>query len=124
MEGSILEYRKPALEFKGKKAPTKIARKARPRISSNPAIPYNAVSAIHQDPDGTMWVGTREGVSRYDGERFINFTIANGLPSHRISKIYRDRNGIMWFGTRDSGVCRYDGVSFTTLTTEDGLATH
>jgi len=43
----------------------------------------NPVRTIYQDKNGFMWIGTWEGLSRYDGYRFTNYTIASGL-SHNL----------------------------------------
>ena len=52
-----------------------------------------------------MWFGTAGGVSRYDGEVFINFTTEDGLVSNNVWAIHQDPAGEMWFGTSD-GVSR------------------
>lgn len=80
------------------------------------------VNVIYRDSDGVMWFGTLDGVSRYDGREFVDFTTKDGLASNWVGVIYRDAEGIMWFGTWGGGLSRYDGKEFTTFTTEDGLA--
>jgi hypothetical protein len=40
-------------------------------------LPENSVTAIQQTPDGYVWVGTQEGMARFDGVRFEVFTPAN-----------------------------------------------
>ncbi|MFC1714943.1 two-component regulator propeller domain-containing protein [Candidatus Poribacteria bacterium] len=87
----------------------------------------NRVVAIHRDPDGVMWFGTWDGVSRYDGKGFMNLTTEDGLVGKRVNAIHRDPDGVMWFGTGHlwgsrNGVSRYDGNEFINFTTEDGLA--
>lgn len=54
-------------------------------------------------------------------QRFIHFTVENGLPSNTIYDIYRDQNGYLWFAT-DKGVARFNGIKFENFTTSDGLA--
>jgi len=56
----------------------------------------------------------------FDDDKFINFTIENGLPSNEVYEIFEDSNGYIWVAT-DRGVSRYNGYEFTTFTTEDGL---
>ena len=83
----------------------------------------NHVRPIYQDREGFLWFGTsRNGVSRYDGEKFVNFTIADGLTTNSVWSIYQDREGFLWFGTLENGVSRYDGEKFVNFTTDDGLA--
>ena len=82
----------------------------------------NNVQLIYQDRDGFLWFGTRNGgVSRYDGEAFVNFTTDDGLAHNTVLSIYQDREGFLWFGT-DNGISQYDGEAFVNFTTDDGLA--
>ncbi len=82
----------------------------------------NNVRPIYQDREGFLWFGTYNGgVSRYDGEAFVNFTTDDGLTSNSVWSIFQDRDGFIWFGTLDNGVSRYDGEAFVNFTTNDGL---
>jgi len=82
----------------------------------------NHVRPIYQDRDGFLWFGTYNGgVSRYDGEAFVNFTTDDGLTANSVWSIYQDRDGFLWFGTLENGVSRYDGEAFVNFTTDDGL---
>ena len=81
----------------------------------------NGVMGIYCAPDGVMWFGTRGGgVSRYDGNQFVNLTTKDGLASEVVWSIYHTPDGVIWFGTHD-GVSRYDGKAFVNFTTDDGL---
>ena len=71
---------------------------------------------------GQAIVSGTAGVSRYNGEGFVNFTTADGLASSRVYAIHRDPDGVMWFGTYGGGLSRYDGKDFVNFTTKDGLA--
>jgi signal transduction histidine kinase/ligand-binding sensor domain-containing protein/CheY-like chemotaxis protein/HPt (histidine-containing phosphotransfer) domain-containing protein len=81
-------------------------------------LPEESVFALLADPDGSLWIGTRRGVSRLRGSR-IEPGPAGG-PADNVFTFYRDRAGTLWIGTR-SGLYRYrDGV-FRVFTTRDGL---
>ena len=90
---------------------------------------HNTVFAIHHDSDGVMWFATEDGVSRYDGKEFLNFTrslatsATDGLVHNSVFAIHRDLDGRLWFGTRE-GISCYDGKEFVSLTTKDGLASN
>ncbi len=77
-------------------------------ISEN-GLPDNSITAIAQTPDGYLWVGTYNGLARFDGVRFVTFDPANTpeLTHARIRKLFVDRQGTLWINT-------YDG-SLTTL---------
>lgn len=66
-----------------------------------------------QDKTGKLWFGTYgEGVYRYDGKLFTQFTMQDGLNHNNVWCICEDKTGNIWLGTSD-GICRYDGNKFT-----------
>ncbi|HXS36054.1 MAG TPA: two-component regulator propeller domain-containing protein [Flavipsychrobacter sp.] len=70
---------------------------------------YQNVCCGLEDKKGNLWFGTSgEGVYRYDGKLFIQFTIQNGLSSNTVRSILEDKNGNIWIGTKD-GLCCFDG---------------
>ena len=81
----------------------------------------NHVTSIFQDDAGVLWLGTKGGLSRYDGTAFRTFTTADGLANNVVLAIHRGDAGVLWLGT-EGGLSRYDGTAFRTFTTADGLA--
>jgi signal transduction histidine kinase/CheY-like chemotaxis protein len=80
------------------------------------------VNVISSDPDGTVWIGSANGVSHYNGTNFVNFTRSKGrLAGNVVTSIYRDARGSHWFGTQ-RGVTRFDGAFWTSFDTRDGIA--
>jgi len=80
---------------------------------ANPPIKYlgieqglsnNAVNAIFQDREGFMWIGTYNGLNRYDGSNFVHYNSIWGdhssLPSNHITSIAQDRQQRLWIGTQ------------------------
>jgi streptogramin lyase len=68
-----------------------------------------------QDKAGSLWFGTiGDGVYRYDGKLFFNYTMKEGLNSNTVWSILEDKSGNIWIGT-DAGACRFDGKTFTTV---------
>src|SRR5215813_5022101 len=51
------------------------------------------INRIVQDSQGYLWFCTSEGLSRFDGYRFTNYTTANGLPSGWVSDLVETRDG-------------------------------
>ncbi len=80
-----------------------------------------------QDKDGNLWFGTTgEGVYRYDGNEFTQFTEKDGLSNNRVWSIIEDKSGKIWFGT-DDGVSRFDGKTISkipfTIANSNGFGT-
>jgi ligand-binding sensor domain-containing protein len=66
-----------------------------------------------QDKAGNLWFGsTGEGVYRFDGKTFTQFTVKDGLNNNTVWAMLEDRSGNIWIGTLD-GICRYDGNKFS-----------
>ena len=58
----------------------------------------NTVLTVFEDSHGTMWFGTTDGLTRYDGKNFRTFTTEDGLSRNTIGLIFEDRQGMLWFG--------------------------
>ena len=72
------------------------------------------VRALFQDRTGFLWVGTDNGLFRYDGSRFRSFTTADGLPSTQVEGIHQTMDGTMWVTTL-AGLARLSGERFETV---------
>ena len=73
----------------------------------NDGLSQSAVTAIIQDEIGALWIGTQDGLNRFDGQTFENFTSDNteGLENEYIHSAIRTRNGRLWFGTANGLSC-------------------
>jgi len=74
----------------------------------------NYVTAIATDKNGIVWIGTKDGISVFDGCKWHNFTINDGLIDNHIRSVIIDENGIKWFGSV-KGISRFDGNNWTNL---------
>jgi ligand-binding sensor domain-containing protein len=83
-----------------------------------------ANQAMMQDSKGNIWFGgsetqstvqTTNGIWRYDGVNFKNFTVKDGLNGYSIWSMCEDSNGHIWIGTRNTGLTRFDGDRFETF---------
>ena len=84
-------------------------------------LPEDTVKAIVQTADGYLWVGTDEGLARFDGYEFITFTKESGaLPSNSVETLTVGKDGTLWIGTTDGLSC-YRSGRFQIFTTRDGL---
>ena len=74
----------------------------------------NSVYAITIDNQGNKWVGTNNGVSKFDGTGWTSYTTSNsGLATDRVNAIAIDDQGNKWFGTWGGGVSKFDGINWT-----------
>ena len=67
----------------------------------------NVVNRIVRDTRGYQWFCTREGLSMFDGNRFVTYGTEDGLPGGDVSDILETRDGIYWVATR-LGLVRFD----------------
>lgn len=67
------------------------------QFSVDDGLPSNETYHIVQDSIGYLWIATANGVSRYDGYRFKNFGVNEGLVESIIHEIYIDYKGRIWF---------------------------
>ena len=57
----------------------------------------DTVLTVFEDSHGTMWFGTTDGLTRYDGKNFQTFTTEDGLAVNTIGLIFEDQRGMLWF---------------------------
>ncbi|MBU1370273.1 MAG: response regulator [Bacteroidetes bacterium] len=90
-------------------------------FNTDQGLALSSILCGFKDHAGKLWFGTfGNGVSKFDGKTFTNFSSAHGLPHNLINSITEDRQGNIWFSTF-GGLSKYDGVSFKNFTTADGL---
>jgi ligand-binding sensor domain-containing protein len=80
------------------------------------------VYALAIDAQGNKWVGTQQGISRFDGKNWTAFTTANsGLINNWINSIVIDANGNKWIGTW-TGLSKFDGTNWTSYFVGNSIA--
>ena len=79
-------------------------------LTSEQGLPYQQVEALMQDAKGNIWIGTRGGLSRYDGYSIKNYfhedNNPNSLVHNFVNCIYLDKRKRLWVCTQ-RGICRY-----------------
>ena len=80
-------------------------------------LPGEEINAIAQTPDGYLWVGTYNGLARFDGEKFKLFNTESNpdLRDSRICNLLTDRSGTLWIGTLDGNLIVKKGNHFETV---------
>lgn len=88
-------------------------------FTSDNGLAGNIVQAIWQDPQGLVWFGTENGVSRYDGRAWQTYRTGDGLVDNNVWFISGNADAV-WFAT-SNGMSRYDGRVWNSYTVRDGL---
>ncbi|HOS83845.1 MAG TPA: two-component regulator propeller domain-containing protein [Bacteroidales bacterium] len=97
------------------------------RYSTSQGMCDNTVTKIHQDTQGFIWIGTENGLSRFDGHQFITFkhktNDIHSIPHNRIFDICTDIEGDTWIAT-SNGLAKFNlfSHSFTRITQENGYS--
>ncbi|TKG95530.1 hybrid sensor histidine kinase/response regulator [Puteibacter caeruleilacunae] len=79
-------------------------------LSVENGLSHNTIRKVYQDQEGVVWIGTEDGLNRYNGAEISKYFHSpnddTSLPSAKINDIYQDRIGQMWVGTT-KGLCLY-----------------
>lgn len=87
-------------------------------------LPQRTVRAIAQTPDGYLWLGTQDGLARFDGQRFVVFNQRNtpALGTSDIRALLVDRRGRLVVATRGAGAVVMSAGTVEPLVSEPTLA--
>lgn len=91
---------------------------------SDQGLPQNSVTALCQAHDGYLWIGTQEGLVRFDGVRFTLFD-KKSIPSFKsnvITCLLEDKTGVLWVGTRGGGLVKLHQGVFSSYSAVNGLS--
>lgn len=83
--------------------------------------PQCIVRNLIQDKAGNFWFATWQGIIKYDGKIFTNYTLKEGLIHFHVITLFEDSKGNIWFSNARGGVYCFDGKTFTLFTTQNGL---
>jgi len=94
--------------------------------TSDQGLPVNTVEAIVQTNDGYIWIGTQEGLARFDGVRFTVFNNLNTreIKSNNLWALCEDNEGALWIGSYNDGLICLKHGKFIKYTTENGLSSN
>ena len=71
------------------------------------ALPDNSISAILEDREQNIWVGTADGLVRMSAPDVGLLNSRDGLSDDNVSTVYCDRHGSLWLTTATGGIFRY-----------------
>src|SRR5687768_13016148 len=82
------------------------------RLSLEQGLSQTTVLCVFQDSRGFLWLGTEDGLNRYDGISFKTYKYdpadQTSLPNNMVWAIVEDREGDLWLGTEGGGLARWD----------------
>jgi ligand-binding sensor domain-containing protein/two-component sensor histidine kinase len=82
------------------------------KLTIENGLSNDKVNCILRDKRGFIWIGTNDGLNRYDGNNFVVFRHEPGKPSttsgNIIKDMVEDKEGRLWIATEDGGLTRYD----------------
>ena len=85
-------------------------------------LAHSIVSALAPGRRGSLWLGTGNGLSHFDGTYFTNYSAEDGLLGGQVTALGREAGdaGALWIGT-PNGLSRFDGTYFTNFSSIDSM---
>ena len=87
------------------------------RMMLDSGLSQSSIISIHQDRHGFIWMGTQDGLNRFDGRRIVTYKTdiddPRSVSDPNIWCIAEDSGGYLWIGTEGGGFNRYDPYADT-----------
>ena len=90
-------------------------------ITMKSGLPSNIVKSVLKDREGSYWIGTWSGLSRWKSDKLTIFTHEDGLSNNNLLSIASDSKGRIYFGTLTGGFSFYENGVINTVGPENGL---
>jgi signal transduction histidine kinase/ligand-binding sensor domain-containing protein len=86
-------------------------------------LPESSITCFEQTNDGYLWIGTWNGLARFDGLHFTSFHSGNtdALETSNINVLMQDSKGVLWIGVKGGGLVRYKRGTFAREGTDGDL---
>lgn len=91
------------------------------QFSLEDGISQPFIYGLVQDETGYLWVGTGEGLCRYNGFRFETFLEEDSIAESFISATFKDEDNTLWFGHKQGSISFYEDGRFHILDTREQL---
>lgn len=103
--------------------PSPVADMLRDTYTASDGLPQSTVFAVSRTKDGYLWLGTQDGLARFDGSQFKVFNRQNtdGLTQSHIRNLAAAQDGSLWIGTQSRGLVHYVNGRFVPYSVADGL---
>ena len=90
-------------------------------FTSNDGLSQMQVLSVFKDSRGYIWVGTKYGISKYNGVNFTRYKPIKEVLGPLVSGFDEDKSGNLYI-TSSEGLCRFDGKTFTKIKSTKGQA--
>lgn len=81
-------------------------------ITVNDGLAHSDAMCAEQDAEGFIWIGTNDGINRYDGYELKKYSLPintrSGLSGNRIRDLYADAQNHLWVGAEGAGLSLFD----------------
>ena len=91
------------------------------QYSVNDGLPASQTYDLLEDSKGYIWIGTENGVSRFNGYEFTNYGTEDGLTNDVVFRLSEDYQGRIWCGTYLNNLCYFEGDSIYAFEHNDQL---
>ncbi|MGB6268693.1 MAG: two-component regulator propeller domain-containing protein [Olleya sp.] len=85
-------------------------------------LSQETIITLLKDSDGFLWIGTQDGLNRFDGDSFTIYRNNQEDPSsiidNYINVLLEHNNKTIWIGTATNGICYYNGFIYKNLSSE------
>ncbi len=89
------------------------------QYSVKEGLASSLVYCAKQDLKGFLWIGTDNGLCRFDGKQFVTYTATDGLPDNEVLEIWIDSKGRVWLSCFNSPICFIEnGIIYTSKNTK------
>lgn len=90
-------------------------------LTAENGLPSDQIYCAKEDSKGYIWIGTKNGVARWDSKNFDYFTIKDGLPNNEVTSIQEDSEGRIWFSSFNKSISYYYKSKFFNPKTDTRL---
>ena len=91
------------------------------KFTNAQGLPQNYIYSLVQDNNGFVWIGMAEGLSRYDGLQFVNYTTRDSLSDNYVTDMIIDTDGNLWCGHGNGTFTYNDGRKFIKIPANDEM---
>lgn len=77
------------------------------QYSIDQGLTHSKIHCLFEHQNGSIWIGTPNGLSIFDGISFTDISTIQGLASGGVSCIYEDHHGVIWLGHANGGISNY-----------------